>query len=75
MTLEVASAGEAGPVEMRASLSGQTGTALTPLRPSGTVLIAGNRVDAMTSGEFIEKGTQIRVVQAQGLAVLVRSQS
>ena len=75
MTLLAASAGEAGPVEMLASLSGQTGNALTPLRPSGTVLIAGNRVDALTGGEFIEAGTPIRVVRAQGLAVLVRKHS
>jgi membrane-bound serine protease (ClpP class) len=75
MTLVTVGAGEAGPVEMLTSLSGQTGTALTPLRPSGTVLIAGNRVDALTDGEFIEKGTQIRVVRAQGLAILVRKHS
>ncbi len=53
-------------------LAGKTGSALTTLRPSGTVMVEGRRVDAMTDGEFIEAGTAIKVVRAHGLGVVVR---
>ena len=55
-------------------LVGQDGTAVTPLRPSGTILIAGKRVDAITGGDFIEQGTTVRVVRAEGSSVIVRRQ-
>jgi membrane-bound serine protease (ClpP class) len=53
--------------------SGQVGEAATPLRPSGTVMIGGKRVDAVTSGEFIEAGAAVRVVRAHGMGLLVRA--
>jgi membrane-bound serine protease (ClpP class) len=53
-------------------LTGQIGEAATPLRPSGTVLVGGKRVDAVTDGEFIEVGSPIRVVRAQGMGIVVR---
>ena len=37
----------------------QTGTAYTQLRPSGTALINGQRVDVVTEGSLIEKGAPI----------------
>ena len=51
----------------------QTGTALTTLRPSGTALINGKRVDVVTEGGLIERGTAIRVVAVEGLRVVVRA--
>ena len=57
-----------------AQLIGQTGTAATPLRPSGTILIAGKRVDAITSGEFLEQGTPVHIIRAEGPGVIVRRQ-
>ncbi len=53
-------------------LTGQLGEAATPLRPSGTVMVGGKRVDAVTDGEFIEAGSPIRVVRAQGMGIVVR---
>ena len=53
---------------------GQTGTAITPLRPSGTILVAGHRVDAITGGDFIEQGTPVRVVRTEGSGVIVHRQ-
>ena len=41
----------------RTDLLGQSGTALTNLRPSGTATIAGRRVDVVTEGGMIERGT------------------
>jgi membrane-bound serine protease (ClpP class) len=54
------------------SLVGQTGEALTPLRPSGTARIAGRRVDVMAVGDFLDEGVLIEVVSADGLRVAVR---
>ena len=53
-------------------LIGQTGTALTALRPGGTVTIDGKKVDAISDGEFVELGTAVRVIRAQGICVIVR---
>jgi membrane-bound serine protease (ClpP class) len=50
----------------------QTGTAFTQLRPSGTALINGQRVDVVTEGSLIEKGTSIKVVAIEGMRVVVR---
>ena len=50
----------------------QTGTALTPLRPAGAALIKGKRVDVVTEGQMIERGTPVRVVAVEGMRVVVR---
>lgn len=50
-----------------------TGTALTQLRPSGTANINGQRVDVVTEGDLIERGTQIKVVAVEGARVVVRA--
>jgi len=74
MTLSTSSTGTSEPQDL-GGLTGQTGTAATALRPSGTILVGGRRVDAMTGGEFLEQGTAVRIVSTAGLAVLVRRQS
>jgi membrane-bound serine protease (ClpP class) len=51
----------------------QTGTAYTNLRPSGTALINGKRIDVVTEGALIEKGTAIKVVAIEGMRVIVRA--
>ena len=51
----------------------RTGTALTALRPSGTALIDGQRVDVVSEGQMIEKGSRIKVVATEGLRVVVRA--
>ncbi len=50
----------------------KTGTAYTNLRPSGTALINGRRVDVVTEGDMVERGTLIKVIQVEGLRVVVR---
>jgi membrane-bound serine protease (ClpP class) len=50
----------------------RTGTALTPLRPSGMALIEGRRVDVVTEGPFLERGAALRVVAVEGMRVVVR---
>lgn len=51
---------------------GRTGVAITGLRPSGTAEIDDNRIDVYTSGEYIEKGTAVEVVEVRGSRVRVR---
>lgn len=57
----------------RPELVHQTGTAVTNLRPSGTALINDHRVDVVTEGTLIERGTAVKVVAVEGLRVVVRA--
>jgi membrane-bound serine protease (ClpP class) len=57
----------------RPELLDQSGTAFTNLRPAGTALINGKRVDVVTEGTLIEKGTPVKVVAIEGLRVVVRA--
>lgn len=57
----------------RPDLLNRTGTALTLLRPSGTAVVAGQRVDVVTEGALIERGTPIKVVAVEGMRVVVRA--
>lgn len=50
----------------------QSGVAVTTLRPAGTALIKGKRVDVVTEGGFVEKGQNVKVVAIEGLRVVVR---
>lgn len=59
----------------RPELVGQAGTALTPLRPSGTAVINGQRVDVVTEGAMIDRHTPVKVVAVEGMRVVVRALS
>lgn len=56
----------------RVDLLGMEGKALTDLRPSGTALIKDERVDVVTEGSFISKGSSIMIVKVEGSRVVVR---
>jgi membrane-bound serine protease (ClpP class) len=56
----------------RPELLNEVGTALTPLRPSGTAVINGQRVDVVTEGGMIERHAAIKVVAVEGMRVVVR---
>ncbi|MBY0122337.1 nodulation protein NfeD [Bacillus sp. S/N-304-OC-R1] len=56
----------------RLELIGLEGYALTPLRPSGTVLIEDERIDVVSDGGFILKDARVRVVKAEGSRIVVR---
>lgn len=53
-------------------LVGRTGTTLTPLRPAGTAVIAGERYDVVTEGEFIGHKVPVVVVKVEGVRIVVR---
>lgn len=46
----------------RARFLGMTGRAVTPLRPTGVVEVEGERLEAMTKGEFIASGSEVKVM-------------
>ncbi len=52
-------------------LTGKTGIAKTVLRPSGKVEIEGEVYDAVTSGEYIGKGTTITVMRVEATQLYV----
>ncbi len=51
---------------------GKEGVALTPLRPSGTADFDGVRLDVLTRGDFIEKGSKVTVQEINGKKILVK---
>jgi len=53
------------------ALIGREGVALTVLRPAGTGEFAGSRLDVVTEGTFLEKGTRIIIVRTEGRRIVV----
>lgn len=64
--------GYSSQLESLNAFKGGSGTALTTLRPAGTALIDDQRVDVVSRGEYIEKGTAVAVVAVDGNRVVVR---
>jgi membrane-bound serine protease (ClpP class) len=56
----------------RPELEGRIGTALTDLRPSGTMGIDGERIDVVTEGPWVEKGDSVVVLRAESYRHVVR---
>ncbi len=56
----------------RLELIGKIGTTKTPFRPAGTVMIDGERIDAVTEGGFINAGKSVKVVKVEGSRIVVR---
>ena len=53
---------------------GRTGMAACDLHPAGTAVINGSRVDVVSRGEYIEKGSAIVVSAVTGNQIIVRQQ-
>jgi membrane-bound serine protease (ClpP class) len=56
----------------RVELVGMDGVAVTDLHPSGTAQFGDERVDVVSEGSFVEAGTAVRVVRADGYRHVVR---
>ena len=50
----------------------QEGVTVTALRPAGFIEISGTRLNASTSGEFLAKGTAVRVTGTEGNHLVIR---
>lgn len=53
-------------------LVGATGEAVTPLRPAGTAVINGQRVDVIAESGLIDVGQKVSVVSQEGFRIVVR---
>ncbi len=69
-TSETKAEGYSGSLGLEAFI-GKEGVALTFLRPAGTALIEGKRLDVVTSGDFIEKDTAITIIRIDGNRIVV----
>lgn len=56
----------------RLELIGVEGITLTPLRPSGTIIVEDERIDAVSEGGFIANGKRVRIVKTEGSRIVVR---
>lgn len=68
---DLASSGSVNPEEYK--LIGQTGKAMTVLRPSGKVMIDNEVYDAVSNLGYIEKGQDIVVVKFENMQLYVES--
>ncbi len=55
----------------RTDLVGHAGQALSDLRPAGAAQFGGERLDVMTDGRFIVRGTRVKIVKAEGSRIFV----
>jgi membrane-bound serine protease (ClpP class) len=58
---------------IKESMTGKQGVAHTVLRPGGKVLIDGHVYDAITRGEYIEKGQAVEVIEDETSTLKVKS--
>ncbi|MYI06138.1 MAG: nodulation protein NfeD, partial [Gemmatimonadetes bacterium] len=59
--------------DVRTDLEGAVGVAITPLRPAGVGLFGEERMDVVSESEWIEEGTRIRILSAEGYRQVVRA--
>jgi len=73
LTLQESQYAEEGYVNLPtdASLIGAEGTVFSALRPSGTIIVGNERIDAVSDGVFIPKDAHVRVVEVHGNRVVV----
>jgi len=66
---------ESGYVAPESSLKdfvGKRGITLTPLRPAGAAQIEGHRLDVVSEGSFVPKGSPVQVIRVEGVRIVVR---
>ena len=64
--------GDADESEWLQTLRGKQGVAHTNLRPAGTAMFDGKRVDVVSEGMMVSKGSAIEVIEVEGSRVVVR---
>ncbi len=74
LVLDSTIASKAQPTNQLKSLEGAIGKALTPLRPAGTAMFGERKIDVVTEGDYVEKGSTIRIVRVEGGRVVVRKE-
>lgn len=56
----------------RVELLGRSAETTTPLRPSGTVNLDGERIDVVSEGSYIDRGKSVIIVKVEGSRIVVR---
>lgn len=59
--------------DVRPELEGAVGVAITALRPTGVALFDDERLDVVADNEWIEEGTPVRILHAEGYRHVVRT--
>ncbi len=59
--------------DVRSDLEGAEGVAITALRPAGVGLFGEERMDVVSESEWIEEGTKIQILSAEGYRHIVRA--
>ena len=54
------------------ALIGKDGEALTNLRPSGHVILEGNRYQAVSESGYIKKGEAVKIIRGEGARLICR---
>lgn len=73
-TSETTDAGYSGSLGLE-EMVGKSGVALTKLRPAGTALVEGKRIDVVTVGDFIEQDTEIVISRIDGNRIVVEKKN
>jgi membrane-bound serine protease (ClpP class) len=73
LSLDTSLSEESGYVNLpsNTALVGRPGMVMTALRPSGTIIVDGERHDAVSDGDFILEGEAVRVLEVHGNRVVV----
>ena len=58
----------------RMELLGRIGQTLTPLRPAGTMLLDGERLDVVSEGNYINADQTVEIIKIEGSRIVVREQ-
>jgi membrane-bound serine protease (ClpP class) len=58
-------------LDIEEDLVGLEGIAETILRPAGTGLFGKRKIDVVTEGEFIQRGSKIKIVKIEGFRIIV----
>jgi membrane-bound serine protease (ClpP class) len=69
---DVTDEGQVKPEDPRRALVGKVGVAQSKMLPSGSVLIEGQLVDAVSQGLAIDPGEPVMVIEVRGNRVMVR---
>lgn len=56
----------------RFELIGQTAVTMNALRPSGTIKLSDERIDAVSEGRYIEAGKDVKIIKVEGSRIVVR---
>ncbi|PSL41214.1 membrane-bound serine protease (ClpP class) [Planomicrobium soli] len=56
----------------RTELIGQTAVTMTALRPSGTIKLNDERIDAVSEGRFVDAGKSVKIIKVEGSRIVVR---